>query len=67
MLSQKEIENLINIDYDDFLKVLIKEMSEISQEKNIISDILSVSDDTLRSKIIEELRSISLNKILNEK
>jgi hypothetical protein len=67
MLNQNEIENLINIDYDDFVRYLTKEIVEISHSKNLTSDVISISEGDIKNKLIEELRNLCLNKILDEK
>jgi hypothetical protein len=67
MLNQDEIENLKNLEYDMFVSSVIKEMVEISETENLLSELISVSENHIKIQIIEELRILNLNRILDEK
>ena len=67
MLNQDEIENLKNLEYDMFVSSVIKEIVEISETKNLLSELISVSEKRIKTQIIEELRILNLNRILDEK
>ena len=62
MLTNKKIEELYTVDYDQFVEILIKEMVSISIDKNLLDDIIDVSSEPFKSDLI-----LSISKIRDEK
>lgn len=62
MLTDKQIEDLFNCDYDQFVDSLLKEIASISVDKNLLDDVIDVSSEPVRSDLL-----VAISKIRDEK
>ena len=65
MLTDKQIEELFICDYDQFTDILLKEMASLSIDKNLLDDIIDVSNEPIRSDLLEAISKIRDEKIIS--
>ena len=65
MLTDKQIEELLTCDCDQFIDNLVKEMASLSISKNLLEDIISVSEEPIKSDLLEAISRIRDQKIDN--
>jgi hypothetical protein len=65
MLTDKQIEELFTCDCDQFIDNLLKEMASLSISKNLLEDIISVSEEPIKSDLLEAISRIRDQKIDN--
>lgn len=65
MLTDKQIEELLTCDCDQFIDNLVKEMASLSISKNLLEDIISVSEEPIKSDLLESISRIRDQKIDN--
>ena len=63
MLTDKEIEELILCDYDNFVRKIAKELAELSIQKDLVNQIFEVSTDEVKSVLIDAFAQIRGDKI----
>jgi hypothetical protein len=65
MLTDKQIEELLTCDCDQFIDNLVKEMASLSISNNLLEDIISVSEEPIKSDLLEAISRIRDQKIDN--
>lgn len=65
MLTDKQIEELFTYDYDQFTDSLLKEMASISIDKNLLDDIIDVSNESIRNDLLVAISKIRDEKIIS--
>lgn len=70
MLADDKIEGLINQDYDSFVKIIVKEIGELSFQNNLIEELLkATTNEEIKSdlrEVLSEIRQDKINSILDE-
>lgn len=65
MLTNKQIEELISCDYEQFLDNILKEMAYFTIDKNLLGDIIQVSSEPIKSDLLNAISKIREEKIDN--
>ena len=65
MLTDKQIEELFTLDYDQFVDNLVKEMAHLSIDKNLLDKIVEESSEPIKSDLLNAISRVREEKIDN--
>jgi hypothetical protein len=66
-ITEKEINNLLKLDYDSFLETIVAQLIILCSEQNSMKELLDSLDTDIREDVLRVLRSSKLNSILDER